>query len=64
VFGLKLKDFLRVIVKEDFFGDMAAFVFTIEFQKRGLPHAHILLTLDNKTSPTNTVPAIDSIVCA
>ena len=28
-----------------FFGKVAAYVYTIEFQKRGLPHAHILLIL-------------------
>ena len=38
-------------------------MYTIEFQKRGLPHAHILLWLDskNKLSSPN---AIDSVICA
>ena len=36
---------------------------TIEFQKRGLPHAHILLTLDENYKPI-TPDDIDEIICA
>lgn len=34
-----------------FFGKIAAKVHVIEFQKRGLPHAHILLILDGPDKP-------------
>jgi hypothetical protein len=33
-------------------GTVIAYVFTIEFQKRGLPHMHMILTLEEKDWPT------------
>ncbi|XP_012828649.1 PREDICTED: uncharacterized protein LOC105949891 [Erythranthe guttata] len=39
------------------------YVCTIEFQKRGLPHAHILLWLHNDDKPKNP-EEIDRIICA
>ena len=38
-------------------------IYTIEFQKRGLPHAHILLFLDKKDKPSDAA-SLDSIICA
>ena len=38
-------------------------IYTIEFQKRGLPHAHILLFLDKKDKPSEAA-SVDSIICA
>lgn len=38
-------------------------MYTIEFQKRGLPHAHILLWLHPKDK-INTPQKIDSVICA
>lgn len=35
------------------FGEIAAYIYVIEFQKRGLPHAHILLTLARKNQMLN-----------
>ena len=43
VFKLKLKAFLNDILKENIFGTPAADTMAIEFQKRGLPPAHILV---------------------
>ncbi|GBN78976.1 hypothetical protein AVEN_23075-1 [Araneus ventricosus] len=45
------------------FGKSISHVYTIEFQKRGLPHAHILIVLraDDKFS---TSEHIDKFVCA
>ncbi|XP_022164812.1 uncharacterized protein LOC111030594 [Myzus persicae] len=40
-----------------------AYVYTIEFQKRGLPHAHILIILD-ENSKLLTAEDVDSVVCA
>lgn len=40
-----------------------AAMYTIEFQKRGLPHAHILLFMDQK-SKFQTTDAIDKIISA
>jgi len=38
-------------------------MYTIEFQKRGLPHAHILLWSD-ASDKLNTVSLVDSLICA
>lgn len=45
VFKLKLKELIRDLTRNGIFGATSGFCYTIEFQKRGLPHAHILLTL-------------------
>ncbi|KAL5699215.1 hypothetical protein ACHQM5_030150 [Ranunculus cassubicifolius] len=45
VFELKRKALMNEIVKKKLFGEVAAYVFTIEFQKRGLPHMHALIFL-------------------
>ena len=50
VFDLKLKAMMDEITKKNVFGETTAFCYTIEFQKRGLPHAHILLWLKNKVN--------------
>ncbi|XP_022163988.1 uncharacterized protein LOC111029333 [Myzus persicae] len=46
VFHAKLKELMRDITVNKVFGNVDAYVYTIEFQKRGLPHAHILIILD------------------
>lgn len=38
-------------------------MYSIEFQKRGLPHAHILLWLGAKNKLLS-LSAIDSVICA
>jgi PIF1-like helicase/Helitron helicase-like domain at N-terminus/Helicase len=45
------------------FGDCVGDVYTIEYQKRGLPHAHILVFLRDSDRPL-TPEAVDEIVCA
>jgi len=45
VFNIKKDYLIDLIVKQKFFGEVAAFVHVIEFQKRGLPHIHMLITL-------------------
>ena len=44
VFHAKLHSLIKDI-KQGVLGDIAAFLYTIEFQKRGLPHAHIIVFL-------------------
>jgi len=63
VFHCKLKELMDLILKKDIFGKAAALIYTIEFQKRGLPHCHILLTLDDDDKIRNTVD-IDHVVSA
>jgi len=45
VFNLKLKDLLNQIKHKQVFGPWRGWVWTIEYQKRGLPHLHLLLFL-------------------
>ncbi|XP_072760469.1 uncharacterized protein [Anoplolepis gracilipes] len=45
VFNLKQDYLINFIVKQKFFGEVVAFVYVIEFKKRGLPHVHMLVTL-------------------
>ncbi|XP_074263827.1 uncharacterized protein LOC141586483 isoform X1 [Silene latifolia] len=45
LFKLKLEELMRDLKERHLFGRTRAVVYTIEFQKRGLPHAHILLFL-------------------
>ncbi|XP_057428026.1 uncharacterized protein LOC130721279 isoform X1 [Lotus japonicus] len=63
VFHMKLNLFVADLKKGEFFGKAVAGTYTIEFQKRGLPHAHILLwlSMENKLRSPNM---IDSVICA
>ena len=63
VFHLKKNALLHSIVKEKFFGEVSAYIYVIEFQKRGLPHCHLLITL-SQNSKINTVQKIDSYISA
>lgn len=45
VFRAKLQDIKDQIFKKEIFGIVVAHVFVVEFQKRGLPHIHLLLIL-------------------
>ncbi|XP_059288087.1 uncharacterized protein LOC132041391 [Lycium ferocissimum] len=50
-------------MKRNIFGKVAAFMYTIEFQKRGLPHAHFLIILTNEYKLL-TPDSYDNVVCA
>ncbi|CAA0806625.1 Unknown protein, partial [Striga hermonthica] len=63
IFKTKLDGLIDDIRKRKIFGSVKAVVYTVEFQKRGLPHAHILLFLcqeDKFPSPSS----IDKIISA
>jgi hypothetical protein len=62
VFNLKLDALLKDI-KDGVLGNVIAKIWVIEFQKRGLPHAHILLILD-EVSKLHTAEDYDSMVSA
>ena len=51
VFALKLKHLRKRIKKDGVLGKMIAFVLSIEYQKRGLPHAHMLDFIDPQDQP-------------
>ncbi|XP_070196534.1 uncharacterized protein [Littorina saxatilis] len=62
VFKLKLKKLLDMLTKKKIFGKVRAWLYSTEFQKRGLPHAHILLWLlpSQKIRPNDIDLAISS----
>jgi len=62
VFNLKFDALLKDI-KDGVLSNVIAKIWVIEFQKRGLPHAHILLILD-KSSKLRTVEDYDLMVSA
>ncbi|XP_024636211.2 uncharacterized protein [Medicago truncatula] len=45
LFKIKLDHLIKYIKKGKIFGKVKAVIYTIEFQKRGIPHAHILVFL-------------------
>ena len=63
VFHMKLSELLDDITKKHIFGVTVADLHVIEFQKRGLPHAHMLFILRSEDK-VRTSSDIDSIVCA
>ena len=63
VFHVKFLELMRDLNDRKVFGSVVAKVWIIEFQKRGLPHAHILLILDD-ASKLRTTDEIDSAVSA
>ena len=63
VFRAKLEQLKKYIIQKKFFGPVAAYVYVVEFQKRGLPHVHFLIIL--KTSSKIYYPdQVDKFVCA
>ena len=61
IFKAKLDEFLRDIKLRGIFGRVVADCWVVEFQKRGLPHAHLLIVL-HKDSKILTSDHIDSII--
>jgi hypothetical protein len=62
VFHLKLK-ILMDCLKKGLLGESVAYCSTIEFQKRGLPHCHILFITSIADSP-KTPEVIDEVISA
>jgi hypothetical protein len=63
VFYVKLQHLFFLLQMKEVFGKVRAICHTIEFQKRGLPHAHILVILDRAAKPTET-EQIDRMISA
>ena len=61
VFHLKLKELLHDLLERNALGHVSAFVYTVEFQNRGLPHAHIVLFLADADKP-RTSEDVDRLV--
>uniref|UniRef100_UPI00358F24BE uncharacterized protein n=1 Tax=Myxine glutinosa TaxID=7769 RepID=UPI00358F24BE len=60
VFHLKVVKLMDLITKSHIFGSVRCHMYTIEWQKRGLPHVHILICLSSKIRANQ----IDSIISA
>ncbi|XP_028784301.1 uncharacterized protein LOC114740311 [Neltuma alba] len=63
VFKMKLEHLMQDLKKGDIFGPIKAALYTIEFQKKGLPHAHIILFLANQ-SHLDSPQEIDRVISA
>ena len=63
VFHMKFKAIMEDLTKKHVLGKVIGHSHTIEFQKRGLPHAHILLIFAAEDKPRNPVD-YDNIVSA
>lgn len=63
VFHAKLKQLMSDITDNRVFGNVDAYVYTVEFQKRGLPHAHILIILSDGNKLL-TAEDVDDVVSA
>ncbi|XP_044584940.1 uncharacterized protein LOC123265309 [Cotesia glomerata] len=60
VFRQKLKSLINFITKSHIFGPTRCWLYSVEWKKRGLPHAHILVWLIDKIHPEE----IDNIISA
>lgn len=60
VFKQKITTFLNLITKYHIFGEVRCWMYSIEWQKRGLPHMHFLVWLKSKIIPND----IDKIISA
>lgn len=60
VFRQKVQKFVALLTKGYIFGEHQCFMYSIEWQKRGLPHMHLLLWLKNKIRSNQ----IDRIISA
>ena len=63
VFDIKKDSLIDLIVRQKFFGDVKAHVHVIEFQKRGLPHMHMLVTL-KQNCKINNPTLVDKYISA
>ncbi|KAJ8949388.1 hypothetical protein NQ318_007484 [Aromia moschata] len=64
VFKRKLDEFIDDIVHKQLYGVVLNYSYVIEFQKRGLPHAHIVVTLvaDDRLEDAEAVDRVISAV--
>jgi hypothetical protein len=61
VFKIKLKELINNIHKKHILGRTIAGIYFIEFQKRGLPHAHIFIFFIENCKP-HTIEDVDYMI--
>ena len=54
---------IDIIVRQKFFGKVLVYVYEIEFQKHGLPHIHLLISLKQNYKILNP-EAVDKFISA
>ncbi|GFW10802.1 helitron_like_N domain-containing protein [Trichonephila clavipes] len=59
IFRQKLISLVNLMVKHDVFGSVRCWMYLVEWQKRRLPHKHILILLCNKITSNE----IDDVIC-
>ena len=64
VFRLKLEELVQDLFERHIFGKVAGYAWTIEYQKRGLPHVHILIILKNASDKPRTAEHVDKLISA
>jgi hypothetical protein len=63
VLNLKKKELVHDIERRQILGFATARIHVIEFQKRGLPHCHMLIWIDQHDAPTSAED-MDGTICA
>ena len=63
VFKQKKDELIKYIKTKQIFGKVPAMLWVIEFQKRGLPHIHLLVILSNADRVTSASD-VDDVICA
>ncbi|GJS66166.1 DNA helicase [Tanacetum coccineum] len=63
VFEKKVRDYIKFVRNQQIFGEITAVLYTIEFQKRGLPHCHSLLWL-TESEKIHEDSDVDKYICA
>jgi hypothetical protein len=62
-FRAKLEELKNLLFKKHILGKVKAHVYVVEFQKRGLPHAHFLLIMEQRYKLT-CLEQYDRLICA
>ncbi|KAK6021781.1 hypothetical protein OSTOST_12541 [Ostertagia ostertagi] len=63
VFNAKVQELCVDLFKKHILGEVQAYVYVIEFQKRGLPHCHMLLIMKEDWK-VRTADDVDRSICA
>ncbi|GKD54835.1 DNA helicase, partial [Tanacetum coccineum] len=63
VFEKKVRDYIDFVRDSNTFGAVVGVLYTIEFQKRGLPHCHSLLWINGDSKVQQDID-VDKYVCA
>ncbi|XP_022848336.1 uncharacterized protein LOC111370722 [Olea europaea var. sylvestris] len=63
IFRAKFEELKIDLIKREILGSIAAYVYVIEFQKRGLPHVHFLLIFKTNFKITNSMQVDEIVSC-